>query len=38
VFLGTETEPILVMRSDVNDDGLVNVLDVQMIVNVFLGT
>lgn len=33
VFLGTETDPSLVARSDVNQDGQVNVSDVQVMVN-----
>jgi hypothetical protein len=36
VFLGTETDPAIVARADVNGDGGVNVLDVQAVVNAFL--
>ena len=36
VFLGVQTDPVIVARADVNGDGAVNVLDVQRIVNVFL--
>jgi hypothetical protein len=38
VFLGTETDPDIVARADVNSDGDVNVLDVQQIVNTFLAS
>jgi len=37
VFLGAETDPEIVARADVNSDGSVDVLDVQIVVNVFLG-
>ena len=37
VFLGTETDSGIVGRSDVNGDSAVNVLDVQLVVNEFLG-
>jgi len=36
VFLGTQTDPGIVARADINGDGSVNVLDVQTIVNAFL--
>ncbi|MFV2044228.1 MAG: metallophosphoesterase [Anaerolineales bacterium] len=36
VFLGTETDPGIVGRSDVNGDSAVDVLDVQLVVNQFL--
>lgn len=36
VFLGTQTDPEIVARADVNGDGTVNVLDVQAIANIFL--
>jgi hypothetical protein len=36
VFLGTQTDPGIVARADVNGDGAVNVLDVQAIVNTYL--
>jgi hypothetical protein len=36
VFLGTQTDPGIVARADVNGDGAVNVLDVQAIVNAYL--
>jgi hypothetical protein len=36
VFLGTQTDPEIVSRADVNGDGAVNVLDVQLIANIFL--
>jgi hypothetical protein len=36
VFLGTQTDPDIVARADVNGDGAVNVLDVQFVVNKFL--
>lgn len=36
VFLGTQTDPGIVARADVNGDGVVNVLDVQTVVNAFL--
>jgi len=36
VFLGSENDPGIVARADVNGDGAVNVLDVQTIVNAFL--
>jgi hypothetical protein len=36
VFLGVETDPAIVTRADVNADTEVNVLDVQLIVNIFL--
>jgi hypothetical protein len=36
VFLGIETDPEFVGRADVNGDGSVNVLDVQVIVNAYL--
>ena len=36
VVLGMETDPIIVARADVNNDGEVNVLDVQEIVNLIL--
>jgi hypothetical protein len=36
VFLGTQTDPDIVARADVNGDNAVNVLDVQLIVNKFL--
>jgi len=36
VFLGSETDPGTAARADVNLDGAVNVLDVQIIVNAFL--
>jgi len=37
VFLGAETDPAIVSRSDVNGDGKVDVLDVQAVVNMVLG-
>lgn len=37
VFLGTEARSGIVARSDVNDDGQTNVLDVQLVANVILG-
>ena len=37
VSLGTETDPGIVGRSDVNGDTAVDVLDVQLVVNEFLG-
>jgi hypothetical protein len=37
VFLGSQTDPEIVARADVNGDRVVNVLDVQAIVNLFLG-
>ena len=37
VFLGSETDAVLVKRSDVNKVDGVNVSDIQQIVNVFLG-
>jgi len=36
VFLGSQTDPEVVARADVNGDGEVNVLDVQAIVNAYL--
>jgi hypothetical protein len=36
VVLGTETDPVIVTLADVNKDGEVNVLDVQIIVNIVL--
>jgi hypothetical protein len=36
VFLGSQTDPEIVARADINGDGAVNVLDVQSIVNTFL--
>ena len=36
VFLGTQTDPAIVARADVNGDGAVNVLDVQAIANIYL--
>jgi hypothetical protein len=36
VFLGSETDPEIVARADVNGDGTANVLDIQAIVNAFL--
>lgn len=36
VFLGTETNPLIVARADQNADGTVNVLDVQLVVNAVL--
>jgi len=36
VVLGTETDPGIVARADVNVDGEVNVLDLQIIVNIYL--
>ena len=36
VFLGSQSDPEIVARADVNHDGSVNVLDVQVIVNAFL--
>jgi hypothetical protein len=36
VFLGSQTDPEIVARSDVNGDGQVNVLDVQAVVNAYL--
>jgi hypothetical protein len=37
VVLGLETDPTLVERADANGDGQANVLDVQIVVNAFLG-
>ena len=37
VFLGTETDPGIVGRSDVNGNSAADVLDVQLVVNEFLG-
>jgi hypothetical protein len=37
VFLGTETDPDIVARADINSDESVDVLDVQIVVNTFLG-
>jgi hypothetical protein len=36
VFLGSQTDPGIVARADVNGDGSVNVLDVQAIINAYL--
>jgi hypothetical protein len=36
IFLGSETDPEMVARADVNGDGSVNVLDVQAVVNAYL--
>ena len=36
VFLGTQADPEIVARADVNGDGAVNVLDVQAIANIVL--
>ncbi len=36
VILGSETDPAVVVRADVTQDGSVNVLDVQAIVNIIL--
>jgi hypothetical protein len=36
VFLGSETDPGIVAIADVNGDGGVNVLDVQVVVNAYL--
>ena len=33
VFFGTETDPEIVNRADINGDGTVDVLDVQAILN-----
>ena len=38
VFLGSETDPEIVSRADVNGDAAVNVIDVQIIVNSYLGS
>ena len=35
-FLGIESDPAIVARADVNSDGAVNVLDVQLIANIVL--
>jgi hypothetical protein len=35
VFFGTETNPDIVSRADVNKDGTVDALDVQAILNAF---
>ncbi len=37
VFLGSETDPVVVSKADVNSDGAVDVLDVQLVVNAYLG-
>ena len=37
VVLGLETDPEVVARADANGDGQANVLDVQIVVNAFLG-
>ena len=37
VVLGLEAEPTIVERADANRDGQANVLDVQIVVNAFLG-
>ena len=37
VFLGRETDPEIVERADMNFDGTITVLDVQLCVNAFLG-
>ena len=37
VFLGLETDPDIVARADINKNGSVNIIDVQRVVNVFLG-
>jgi hypothetical protein len=34
VFFGTETDPEIVDRADINGDGTVDVLDIQTILNV----
>jgi hypothetical protein len=36
VLLGSQTDPEIVARADINGDGTVNVLDVQGIVNAYL--
>jgi len=36
VILGGVTDPNLILRADVTQDGSVNVLDVQAIVNIIL--
>jgi hypothetical protein len=36
VVLGSETDPGIIAHADVNGDGVVNVLDVQTVVNVYL--
>jgi hypothetical protein len=36
VILGSETDPGVVARADVTQDGSVNVLDIQAIVNIIL--
>jgi hypothetical protein len=36
VYLGTETNPQIVSRADVDGDSAVNVLDVQLIANIVL--
>jgi hypothetical protein len=36
VFFGTETDPEIVARADVNRDGAVDALDVQTILNAYL--
>jgi hypothetical protein len=36
VFLGTESDPDTSNSADVNGDGEVNVLDVQLVVNAYL--
>ena len=38
VFLGSQTDPEISARADVNSDGSVNVLDVQIVVNTFLNS
>ncbi len=36
VFLGSEEDPQVVAQADVNGDGAVDVLDVQLIANIIL--
>jgi hypothetical protein len=36
VFFGTETDPEIVNRADINGDGTVDVLDIQTILNAYL--
>jgi hypothetical protein len=37
VVLGTETDPAIVERADLNADGTTNILDIQQLVNIILG-
>ena len=36
VFLGPQSDPVILARTDVNLNGRVDVLDVQLVVNAFL--